>query len=125
MVPTHVTLYQYDKSLLMIKRQCKVTVQVLGQKISATLIVVDVKNQIPLFGRNWMVSFRLDLSTILNHTLQVSHVTSNTAVIESLMSEFSELFKEELGVLKGIEATVKLQPTAQPCFVKTDQYLLR
>ena len=61
-----------------------------------------------------MVSFGLDLPAILNHTLQVSHVTSNTAVIESLMSEFSEVFKEELGVLKGNEATIELQPTAQP-----------
>ena len=79
LVPTDVTLYQYDTSPLMIKGQCKVTVQVLDQKICATLMVVDVKNQIPLFGRDWMVSFGLNLPTILNHTLQVSHVTSTGA----------------------------------------------
>ena len=34
------------------------------------------------------------------------------------MSEFSAVFKEELGVLKGIEATIELQPTARPRFCK-------
>ena len=43
---------------------------------------------------------------------------SNIAVIESLMSEFSKLFKEELDVLKEIKPTIKLQLTAQPCFCK-------
>ena len=46
---------------------------------------------------------------------------SNTTVIQliqSLMSEFSELFKEVLGVMKGIEATIELQPTAQPRFCR-------
>ena len=81
LIPTDVTLHQYDKSPLMIKGQCKATVQVLDQTICVTLMVVDVKNQIPLFGRDWMVSFGLNLPTILNHTLQVSHVTSNTTVI--------------------------------------------
>ena len=47
LVPTDLTLYQYDKFPLMIKGQCKVTVQVLGQKTSATLIVVDVKTRFP------------------------------------------------------------------------------
>ena len=47
LVPTDVTLYQYDKSPLMIKGQCKVTVQVLDQKICATLMVVDVKTRFP------------------------------------------------------------------------------
>ena len=119
LVPTSVTLYQYDKSHLKTKGQCKVTVvQVLGRKIGATLIVVDVKHQVPLFGRDWMVSFGLDLPTMLTQTLQVCHVTSNTAVIESLKSEFSDVFKEELGVLHGIEATIELKPTAVPRFCK-------
>ena len=37
LLPTDVTLYQYEKSPLMIKGQCKVTVQVLDQTICATL----------------------------------------------------------------------------------------
>ena len=52
LVPTDVTLNQYDKSPLMIKGQYKVTVQIIGQKICATLILVDMKNQISLFGRD-------------------------------------------------------------------------
>ena len=85
-------------------------------------MVVDVKNQILLYGRDWMVSFGLNLSTILNQTLQVSHVTSNTTVIQSHLSEFSDVFKEELGVLKGIKAIIVLQPTAPLTFAKTNQY---
>ena len=55
-----------------------------------------------------------------NTTLQVCHVTSNTAVIESVKSGFSDAFKEELGVgvLWGIKATIELKPTAMPCFCK-------
>ena len=66
MVLTDVTLYQYDKSSLMIKGQCKVTVKVLGQKICATLMV-DVKTQIPIFGRDWMVSFWSNLPIIRDY----------------------------------------------------------
>ena len=112
--PTNVTLYQYDKSHLKIKGQCKVTVQVFDQKIRATLIEVDVKDQVALFGRDWMVSFGLDLPTLLRQTLQVCYTTNGTTVTESLMSEFSDVFKEELGVLRGIEATIEVEPTAQP-----------
>lgn len=90
----------------------------------ATLIVVDIKYQVSLLGRNWMVSFGLDLPTMLTQTLQVCHVTSNTAVIESLKSEFSDVFKEELGVLRGIEATIELKLIAIPRFVKIVQYPL-
>ena len=118
LVPTKVFLYQYNKSHLKVKGQCKVTVQVLGHKIVATLIVVDVKHQVPLFGRDWMIAFGLDLPTILHQTLQVCQVSSDTTVIESLMGEFTDLFKEELGVLQGIEATIELKPTAMPRFCK-------
>ena len=34
------------------------------------------------------------------------------------MSEFSKVFQEQLGVLKGIKVILELQPTAQPCFCK-------
>ena len=80
--------------------------------------MVDVKHQIPLFGRYWMIAFGLDLPTILNQTLQVCQVSSDATIVESLMSEFSDLFKEELGVLQGIEATIELKPTAMPRFCK-------
>ena len=43
---------------------------------------------------------------------------SNTTVIQSFTNEFNQVFKKELGVLKGTEATIELQPTAQPCFSK-------
>ena len=45
LMSTNVTLYQYDKSHLKIKGQCKVTVQILDRKIYASLIVVDVKTK--------------------------------------------------------------------------------
>ena len=35
------------------------------------------------------------------------------------MNQFSEEFKEELGVLQDIEANVEVVPTAQPCFCKS------
>ena len=118
LMPTNVALYQYDKSHLKIKGQCKVTVQVLGRKIVTTLIVVDVNHQVPLFGRDWMVSFGLDLPTIFKQTLQVCHAISSNTVIESFVSEFRDVFKEELGILQGIEATIELNPTAVPRFCK-------
>ena len=86
--------------------------QVFNQKIMATLIVVDVKDQVALFGRDWMVSFGLDLPILLRQTLQVCYTTSGTTVTESLMSDFSDVFKEELGILHGIEATGTNCPTS-------------
>ena len=59
-----------------------------------TPIVVDVKHQVPLLGRDWIVAFGLDLPTIPNQILQVF-----TTVIESLVNKFTDFFKEKLGVL--------------------------
>ena len=52
--PTSVTLYQYDKSPLVVKGECHTSVQVNEPVIVATFIVVDAEAQYPLFGRDWM-----------------------------------------------------------------------
>ena len=50
--PTSVTLYQYDKSPLVVKGECQAIVQVNERVIATTFIVVDAEERYPLFGRD-------------------------------------------------------------------------
>ena len=62
--------------------------------------------------------YGVDLPTLLHQTLQGCHTVSSMTGLESLMSEFSDVFREESGNLHGIEATINVEPNTKPCFYK-------
>jgi len=78
--------------------------------------VVDVKKQFPLLGRDWiaLLNFVVSLMT----TATAVHQMSTDAVVNELMTEFADVFCDELEVLKGIEATVTVDESAIPHFYK-------
>ena len=102
--PSRVSLYQYDKSPLTIAGECQATVRINSCVISAVFVVVDVQKQFPLLGRDWMALLNFDLMT---QTTAI-HQTTADVVKNYLMEEFAEVFSDELGVLRGIEATVAI-----------------
>ena len=51
LIPTSVTLHQYDQSPLTVNGQCHTTVQVYGHAFEATFIVGGVSTQYPLFDK--------------------------------------------------------------------------
>lgn len=110
--PSKVSLYQYDKSPLTIAGECQATVKINSRVISA-VFVVDVQKQFPLLGRDWMALLDFDLIALLTQTTAI-HQNTADVVKTDLIKEFAEVFQSELGVLRGIEATVVVHESATP-----------
>ena len=115
--PSRVSLYQYDKSPLTIAGECQATVRINSRVISAVFVVVDVQKQFPLLGRDWMMMLNFDLISLMTQATTI-HQTTVDVVKNDLMEEFAEVFQDELGVLRGIEATVAINESAIPRFHK-------
>ena len=118
LVPSSVKLHQYDQSPLTVKGECKVKVRVNECVIDATFVVVDVLTCYPLFGRDWMLLLGFDLPILIKEATQVHNMYNGTGFSspEQLFMEYSEVFKDQLGVLRGIEAAVSVHPQATPKF---------
>jgi len=59
----------------------------------------------------------------MGQATQVHH-TSSDSLSASLVQEFCDVFKDELGVLKGIKATIMVEESATLAFTNQDWYLL-
>ena len=76
--------------------------------MNAMLPLIVVAGSGPsLLGRNWLAQFRLDWKTI--------HSLKQTA-LSQLLEKHAAIFEPGLGTLKGVEATILVDPTAQPKF---------
>ena len=81
-----------------------------SQTTSLPLVVVKGDGA-SLFGRNWLEHIKLNWSAI--------HSVSNTQDIEDILKNHQQLFRKELGTLKGMEAQIHVPPKAQPRYFKT------
>ena len=70
--------------------------------IKASFVVVDVSTQYPLFGRDWMPLLGFDVSTLIQEATQVLSTSVGGSTAEHLCSKYADIFKEDLGVLRGI-----------------------
>ena len=87
-----VSLHQYDKSPLMVAGECHANITINQHVLQATFVVVDVQNQLPLFGRNWIALLQFDVSTLMNQATQI-HQTSENPLAAGILVEFSDVFK--------------------------------
>ena len=62
-----------------------------------------------LLGRNWLQNLRLDWQQI--HRL-------NNNMLDEVLDRHSEVFREELGTLKGFKAKIHVDPSVTPRFCK-------
>lgn len=109
-----VSLHQYDKTPLTITGECQATVKINDRVIQAKFVVVEVEHQLPLLGRDWMTLLQFNVVTLMEQVTQV-HYTSEAT---NLVTEFADVFKDELGLLKGIQASVTVDEAAPPRFHK-------
>ena len=110
--PTSVTLYQYDKSPLVVKGEFQASLQVNERVVAATFIVMDVEAQCPLFGRDWMSLLGINVSSLILQATQVHSIVEGPSTHESLLAQYADVFKEELVVLKEIEAVITVSEHA-------------
>jgi len=109
LVETSVTLRQYDQSPLAVKGECHATVEVNDYVFEAVFIVVDMPTQYPLFGRDWMSCIGFDVTSLLQEATQVHCSSEGTMSVEAILSKYSNIFKDELGILKEIEASIDVE----------------
>ena len=111
-----ILLKTYTGEKLPVLGQILVQVKYNGQVHQLPLLVVAGQGP-PLLGRNWLSTLRLDWS----------HIKQVRTGLESLLPKYSEVFRDELGTLKGIETKLVVQEDAKPKFFKprSVQYAIR
>ena len=112
--PSTISLHQYDSTPLSVRGEITLTVQKADQNLLGRFVVVDnVRNQLPLLGRDWLQRVKLDWTRLFSGIQSINAVN-----VELIREEFPDVFKEELGMLKGLEAEIQLQPGVSPKFCK-------
>lgn len=106
-----------QKSDTMLKTYTGEPIKVLGtfnakvkyenQQHNLPLLVVDGDGP-SLFGRNWLSSITLNWKSI-------RHLSTG---LDGLLQKYKDIFKDELGTLKGVYAKLVIKPDATPKFFK-------
>ena len=102
-----IKLRTYTGQNMKVRGQKLVRVKYGNQECQLPLLVVAGKGP-SLFGRNWLGSIQLDWGSI----------KQIRAPLEELLQEFEEVFRAELGTLRGVQATLELKPEAKPRFYR-------
>ena len=69
LVPSQITLRQYDQTQLKIVGQCKANLQIGKQHLTGTFIIVDIPSKHPLLGRDRLTKMGITMDTVLNQEL--------------------------------------------------------
>lgn len=114
---TNVILKTYTGE--MISPEGVITVAVKMNRHRAKLPLYVVKGALPpLFGREWLRKIQIDWR-------EIKMIREET--LEGVLQKHKEVFKKELGTLKGIEAAIALKAEHQPrfCQARVVPYALR
>ena len=101
-------LATYTGERLKVLGQATVLVEYEGQRLSLPLIIVDGHGP-SLLGRNWLSKIQLNWTSIK----QVS------TELDVLLRKYGDVFKNELGTLKGVKAKLVVLENATPKFFKS------
>ena len=105
---TNMRLRTYTGEMLVIKGS--ISVSVCCRSVRALLDLLVVAGTGPsLMGRNWLHK--------LKPALSVFHIRPDNDVQE-LLGRHEDLFKDELGLLKGCAVTIRVKASAKPSFYK-------
>ena len=97
-----------------------------GQQILNLTIYVVSGAGPPLLGRNWLDSLKLDWATIFQRVHKVSDTKSLNS-LQSILNQHEQIFKAELGTLKGTKANIHVDKAVPPkyCKARTVPYAVR
>ena len=116
---SRVKLKGYSGEPIPVKGQFMAKVAYENQTASLPLIVVGVEGP-SLCGREWLDEIKLNWKMI--KAAAINTVTENSAQkpksIPEVLSKYDDVFKDELGTLKDIKATISVKPDAVPKFHK-------
>ena len=108
--PTNISLRTYLGKELPVLGTTEVEVVYESQTVMLPLIIVRGQGS-SLFGHNWLEHIRLNWPSI--------HAIHDKLVVHELIAKHSQLFRQDLGTLKGMEAKIYVLSNAQPRFFKS------
>ena len=112
LLPTSMQLRTYSGDRLRTLGKAKVEIECNGQRAQDDLYIVDTTGP-PLFGRTWLRQLRLDWSAI--HSVRS---TSASDRLDKLKERYKDIFKTDLGCLRGVQGSLNLVQDATPKFMK-------
>ncbi len=104
-------LKTYTGEKMEVLGQATVTAEIQNVRKEMTMVVVDGEGP-NLLGRGWLKDFGM-LPQLVNQVKTVP-----TRKLADVLDRHADVFKEELGQLKGTTAKIHVNPEAQPRFYK-------
>ena len=111
--PTSTKLKSYSGEIIPVLGSVQVLVEYETQKIHLNAIIVQ-GNGPCLMGRDWLAKIKLDWPNIF-YTYAVRECP---IALDELVSAHGNVFKKELGTLKGVVASIEVHPDAKPIYCK-------
>ena len=106
--PSSLRLRTYTGEELKVEGQRVVEVRY-GEQVAKVPLIVVAGQGPSLFGRNWLEKIKLDWATIGK---------VERSPLDGLLDEFEELFRPELGIIKGVQAHLEVRDDAVPQFYR-------
>ena len=105
--PSSVILRTYTTERLQIHGEMSAEVQYNKQSFNLPLLIVDGEGP-ALLGRDWLTHIRRDWAQLA--------YTSSSPRLPTLLDSFQDVFKDELGTVKGIKVSLATKPNIKPKF---------
>ena len=103
-----VKLHTYTTEFIAVLGTMEVQVKY-GEYVGKQVLYVVSGNGPTLLGRDWLMTIKLDW-----HSLGVANVQTTSLTLNSVLEKYSDVFKKELGTLKGFKAKLNLKPNSKP-----------
>ena len=101
-----VKLFTYTGEEIRVKGLVVVSVEHNSHKVNLPLIVTRGSGP-SLLGQNWLMALRLDWQSIF---------VNKVVTLDDIWDQYTDVFKDELGLLKGSTAKIYKEADATPCF---------
>ena len=125
--PTEVLLRSYTGERIKPKGKLRVPVKYKNQRSTLDLYVVSTRGP-ALLGRDWLRQIKLDWPAIKAVQVDMQTTCKSTEdKLKHLLEQYSDVFKDEIGALRGTEAKLVMKDNSRPVFHKARQvpYALR
>lgn len=107
------TFISYTKDKIKVLGKTKVDVRYKQQQIQTDLYVVDSESS-TLLGREWLRKLKIDWTEIR----QIKPIENIRKRVNALMREYNDIFRNEIGCLKGITANVEVRTNCKPIHLR-------